>query len=159
MLAADVMRTWFATVKPNAPLLDAVRLLLETNQRGLPVIDDNGSLVGIISEGDFLHRRELGVTCSAGFLLEWLLGREKGQLVRERMQALRVDAVMTRNPVCVDETAAVDEVVGRMDDHQISQVLVVRNGRLVGIVGRMQLLAALERCLSRPSRQKSPPSR
>ena len=83
MLATDVMRTWFATVKPNAPLLDAVHLLLETNQRGLPVIDDNGSLVGVISEGDFLHRRELGVTCSAGFLLEWLLGREKGQLVRE----------------------------------------------------------------------------
>ena len=99
------------------------------------------------------------MTCSAGFLLEWLLGREKSQLVRDRMQALQVDAVMTRNPVCVDETAAVDEVVGRMDDHQISQVLVVRNGRLVGIVGRMQLLAALERCLSRQSRQKSPPSR
>jgi CBS domain-containing protein len=135
MLATDVMRTWFATVKPNAPLLDAVHLLLETNQRGLPVIDDNGSLIGVISEGDFLHRRELGVTCPAGFLLEWLLGREKGQLVCERMRALRVD-----------------EVVGRMDDHQISQVLVVRNGRLVGIVGRMQLLAALERCLSRQSR-------
>jgi CBS domain-containing protein len=151
MLATDVMRTWFATVKSNAPLLDAVRLLLETNQRGLPVIDDNGSLVGVISEGDFLYRRELGVICPAGFLLEWLLGREKGQLVRERMQALRVDAVMTRNPVCVDETATVDEVVGRMDDNQISQVLVVRNGRLVGIVGRMQLLAALERCLNRQS--------
>jgi CBS domain-containing protein len=57
---------WFATVKPNAPLLDAIRLLLETNQRGLPIIDDNGSLAGVISEGDFLHRRELGVICSAG---------------------------------------------------------------------------------------------
>ena len=159
MLATDVMRTWFATINPNAPLLDAVRLLLETNQRGLPVVDDNGSLVGVISEGDVLHRRELGVTCSVGFLLEWLLGREKGQLVRERMQALQVGAVMTRNPVCVDEKATVDEVVGRMDDHQISQVLVVRSGRLVGIVGRIQLLAALERCLSRQSRQKSPPSR
>jgi CBS domain-containing protein len=67
------------------------------------------------------------------------------------MQALRVDAVMTRNPVCVDETATVDEVVARMDDHQISKLLIVRNGRLVGIVGRMQLLAALARSLSRQS--------
>ena len=50
MLATDVMRTWFATVKPNAPLLDAVRLLLETNQRGLPVIDDNGSFVGTLED-------------------------------------------------------------------------------------------------------------
>ncbi|KRR19753.1 hypothetical protein CQ14_38745 [Bradyrhizobium lablabi] len=149
MLAMDVMRTSFATIKPNAPLLNAVHLLLETNQRGLPVVDDNESLVGVISEGDFLHRRELGVSCPAAFLLEWLLGREKGQLVRERMHALRVDAVMTRNPVCVDETATVDEVVARMDDHQISQVLILRNERLIGIVGRLQLLFALERCLSR----------
>ena len=149
MLAMDVMRTRFATIKPDAPLLDAVHLLLETNQRGLPVVDDNESLVGVISEGDFLHRRELGVSCPAAFLLEWLLGREKGQLVRERMHALRVDAVMTRSPVCVDETATVDEVVARMDDHNISQVLIVRNERPIGIVGRLQLLFALERCLSR----------
>ena len=148
MLATDVMRTRFATIKPDTPLLDAVRLLLETNQRGLPVVDDNESLVGIISEGDFLHRRELGVSCPAGFLLEWLLGREKGQRVRERMHALRVDAVMTRSPVCVDETATVDEVVARMDDHHISQVLILRNARPIGIVGRLQLLFALERCLS-----------
>jgi len=149
MLATDIMRSRFATIRPDAPLLDAVHLLLETNQRGLPVVDDNESLVGVISEGDFLHRRELGVNCPAGFLLEWLLGREKGQLVRERMRALRVDAVMTRNPVCVDETATVDEVVARMDDHQISQILVLHNERPAGIVGRVQLLVALERCLSR----------
>ncbi|WP_249150884.1 CBS domain-containing protein [Bradyrhizobium japonicum] len=61
MKAADIMRTWFATIGPSAPLLDALHLLLETNQRGLPVVDDGGALVGIISESDFLHIRELGV--------------------------------------------------------------------------------------------------
>jgi CBS domain-containing protein len=149
MLATDVMRTWFATIKPNAPLLDAVHLLLETNQRGLPVIDDDGSLVGIISEGDFLHRHELGVTGPSGFLLEWLVGRAEGHHMQEQTEGLRVDAVMTRDPVRVDETATVDDVVTRMDAHQISQVLVVRDGKLLGIVGRTQLLVALERCLSR----------
>jgi CBS domain-containing protein len=149
MLATDVMRTWFATIKPNAPLLDAVHLLLETDQRGLPVIDDDGSLVGIISEGDFLHRHELGVTGPSGFLLEWLVGRAEGHHMHEQTQGLRVDAVMTRDPVRVDETATVDDVVTRMDAHQISQVLVVRDGKLLGIVGRTQLLVALERCLSR----------
>jgi CBS domain-containing protein len=118
MLATDVMRTWFATVRPNAPLLDAIRLLLETDQRGLPVIDDNGSLVGVISEGDFLHRRELGVSCPAGFLLEWLLGKEKVSSHASACKPCGVDAVMTRNLVSVDETATVDEVVARMDDHQ-----------------------------------------
>ena len=149
MLAADIMRTWFATVKPSAPLLDAIHLLLETNQRGLPVLDDTGTLLGIISEGDFLHRRELGVNCPEGFWLEWLLGREEGQLVRERSRALRVDAVMSRRPVCIDGNATIEEVVRKMDSHGISQVLVLRNGRLVGIIGRAQLLVALERSLTK----------
>ncbi|MCP3463354.1 CBS domain-containing protein [Bradyrhizobium sp. CCGUVB23] len=99
------MRTSFATVKPGAPLLDAIDLLLETNQRGLPVLDEAGTLVGIISEGDFVHRRELGVDYSEGFWLEWLLGRQEGQLARERMAGMRVETVMSRHPVCVDENA------------------------------------------------------
>ncbi|WP_225162978.1 CBS domain-containing protein [Bradyrhizobium sp. BRP56] len=149
MFALDVMRTSFATIKPGAPLLDAVRLLLETGQRGLPVLDGSGALVGVISEGDFLHRRELGVHWPEGFWLEWLLSREEGRLVRERTRALSVDAVMSRKPVCVDECATVDEIVAEMDKHQILQVMVLRDTRVVGIVGRAQLLLALERILSR----------
>lgn len=150
MKAGDIMRTWFATVKTSASLLDAIHLLLETNQRGLPVIDDAGALVGIISEGDFLHRRELGVDYPEGFWLEWLLGKGEGQLARERTSGLRVDTVMSRHPVCVDESASIEEVVKQMDIYQISQVLVLRDKKLVGILGRMQLLMALEQCLRGP---------
>lgn len=148
MLATDVMRSRFATVKPDAPLLDAIHLLLETNQRGLPVVDGDGRLLGVITEGDFLHRRELGVNSPAGFFVEWLAGRGEGQRMRERTQAVRVDAVMTRDPVYVDEAATVDDVVMQMDARDISQVLIVRDGRPIGIVGRSQLLIALERRLS-----------
>ena len=59
MNVSDIMRRSFATIKPDAPLLDAAHLLIETNQRGLPVIDHDGALVGVISEGDFLHQTEL----------------------------------------------------------------------------------------------------
>ena len=148
MLAMNVMRTSFATIKSDAQLLDAVRLLLETGQRSLPVLDGTGSLVGVISEGDFLHRRELGVRCPEGCWPEWLLGSEEGKLVRERTRALRVDAVMSRKPVWVEERATVDEIVGKMDSRQISQVLVLRDARVVGIVGRLQLLVALEQSLA-----------
>ncbi|MCP1744133.1 CBS domain-containing protein [Bradyrhizobium japonicum] len=115
MLASDIMRTSFATVKPEAPLLEALHLLLETNQRGLPVLNDDGTLVGIIAEGDFLHRRELGVNYPEGFWLEWLLGRQEGELARERTRGLRVEEVMSRHPVCVDENASIDAVVKEMD--------------------------------------------
>ena len=78
MLATDVMRSSFATVKPTTPLIDAARLLLQTNQRVLPVLDDDGHLVGIVSEGDLLHRDELGISPPAGNWLEYLLGIEEG---------------------------------------------------------------------------------
>ncbi|MDA9479668.1 hypothetical protein XI03_35280 [Bradyrhizobium sp. CCBAU 65884] len=149
MKAADIMRTWFATIGPSAPLLDVLHLLLETNQRGLPVVDDGGALVGIISEGDFLHRRELGVEYPEGFWLEWMLGKDEGQLARERTSGLRVDAVMSPHPVCVGEDATIEEVVKQMDIYQISQVLVLRDRKLAGILGRTQLLVALEQRLRR----------
>jgi len=152
MRASDIMRTSFATVKPETPLLEALHLLLETNQRGLPVLDDGGALVGIVAEGDFLHRRELGVSYPEGFWLEWLLGKQKGQLVSERTRGLRVDAVMSRHPVCVDENATIEAVVKEMDMHQISQVLVLHDRQAVGIVGRMQILTALESCLREPGK-------
>src|SRR5215475_5919009 len=87
MRATDVMRSSFATVKACTSLLEAARLLLETNQRGLPVLDDSGDLVGIISEGDLLHRDELGVRPPAGNWLEQVLGIEEDNPARERMRA------------------------------------------------------------------------
>jgi CBS domain-containing protein len=148
MRAGDVMRTSFATVKPSTPVIDTARLLLETNQRGLPVLDDEGRLVGIVAEGDLLHRDELGVNPPCNWL-EALLGVEEGGRVRERMRALRVASIMTPNPLCVDENATSDDVVTEMDMREISQLPVVRAGRVIGIVSRFELVAALERSLSR----------
>jgi CBS domain-containing protein len=149
MRVSDVMRTSFATVKPGTSLLEAARLLLETNQRGLPVLDDNEMLVGIVSEGDFLHRDELGVMPPAGNWLEQILGIEEVTPARERMRALRVGEIMTLNPVCVAEDASVDDVVADMDLRNVAQIPVVRAGKVIGLISRFELIAALERRLSR----------
>ena len=149
MRATDVMLTSFATVKAGAALIDAVRLLLETNQRGLPVVDDDGDIVGIISEGDLLHRDELGVKPFAGNWLEQLLGIEEEGPGRERMRSLRVGVIMTSEPICVDEDATVDDVIIAMDERKVAQVPVVSAGKVIGIISRFQLISALERSLSR----------
>jgi CBS domain-containing protein len=149
MLATEIMRTSFATVKSDAPIIDAARLLMQTNQRGLPVLDNDGRLVGIVSEGDLLHRDELGVSPPAGNWLEMLLGIEEGGPARERMRALRVSTIMTPDPVCVGEDATVDDVVAEMDRRRIAQVPVVCADKVIGMVGRFELIAALERSLSR----------
>lgn len=146
MRAAEVMRTSFATVKPSSSLLDAARLLLETNQRGLPVLDDDGRLVGIVAEGDFLHRDELGVYPPRNWL-EALLGIEEGGRVRERMRALRISSIMTPDPLCVDENATIDEVVAKMDMRGISQLPVVCADQVIGMISCFELVAALERRL------------
>jgi CBS domain-containing protein len=148
MRATDVMRRSFATVKPGTPLIDVARLLLETNQRGLPVLDENSHLVGIISEGDLLHRDELDVS-PPGNWLEAVLGIEESGPIRERMRALRVDAIMTLYPACVDENASIDAVVAEMDRRGIAQLPVVRGDEVIGMISRFELIAALERGLAR----------
>jgi CBS domain-containing protein len=143
MLATDVMRSSFATIKPAATVLDAVQLLLETDQRGLPVIDDAGDLVGMISEGDFLHRDELGISPPSGNWLESLLGIAENTPERERMRTLRVDALMSSSPITVGVDASIEDVVAQMDLYDVSQIPVICAGAVVGIVSRRELLSAL----------------
>jgi CBS domain-containing protein len=136
MNVSHVMRRSFATIKPEAPLLEAAHLLLETNQRGLPVIDGEGTLVGIISEGDFLHRVELDIAPPPGNWLEDILGIEEDTPARRRMQASLVHHAMTRDPVCINDGTALDEVVALMDARHVAQLPVVCGATVVGMIGR-----------------------
>lgn len=149
MRATDVMRTSFETVTPDTPLIEAVRLLMKTNQRGLPVLDDDGNLAGIISEGDLLHRDEFGVSPPSGNWIEAMLGIREDGPARERMRALRVAAIMTLNPAGVDEDATVDDVIAAMDQRRVAQLPVVCAGKVIGMISRFELMSALERSLTR----------
>ena len=157
MNASDVMRRSIATVTPTAPLIDAARLLLETNQRALPVLD-GGRLVGIISEGDFLHRVELGIEAPAKGWLQSLFGAASNSGYRARVGALQVALVMTKNPVCIEDDASVDEAVAIMDQRGVSQLPVTCGGILVGLISRAELLAAVERSLSESPEQTANPA-
>ena len=99
MNVSDIMRRSFVTIRPDASLAEAAHLLMETNQRGLPVIDREGALVGVISEGDFLHRTELDISPPPGNWLEELLGIEEDTPTRRRMGARLVREAMTPDPV------------------------------------------------------------
>lgn len=147
MNASDVMRTSFVSIKPTASLLEAAQLLLETNQRALPVMANDDELVGILSEGDFLHRDELGVSRPEDDWLTYMLGLEDNSSSRRRMSALRVEEVMTKNPLCIHEEASMDEVIKQMDAGRISQLPVVCGSIVVGMISRVELLKAIERQL------------
>lgn len=147
MRACDVMRSSFATVKPETSILDAARLLLQNNQRCLPVCDKDQNLLGVLSEGDLLHRDELAIRATSKSWLGSLLASSAEDLSQNKADGLSVDNVMSTDAVCVDEEASLDEIVGQMDRHRIAQVLVVCGSKVIGIVSRFELIAALERKL------------
>ncbi|MBN9001231.1 MAG: CBS domain-containing protein, partial [Rhizobiales bacterium] len=99
MKASDVMRSPAVSIKPDCRVIDAVRLLMESNRRGLPVVDSAGRFVGIVSEGDFLRRIELGTVPPDRPWFDAIFGADTAAIVHAHGR--RVDEIMTRNPVCV----------------------------------------------------------
>jgi CBS domain-containing protein len=143
MKVRDVM-TWGAiTVEPDESVTRAVRLMLQNKISGLPVVDDKGQLLGIVTEGDFLRRGELGTQRQRPRWLEFLLG--PGRLAAEYVQASgqKVAQVMTPDAKTITPETPLEEVVGLMEHHRVKRLLVVQDGKLVGIVSRADLLHAL----------------
>jgi CBS domain-containing protein len=143
MRAADVMTPKPVTVSPDASIMEAIRLMLERKFSGLPVIDTNGSLVGIVTEGDLLRRSETGTQRKRAGWIEFLMGQ--GRLASEYVHASgrKVREVMSSDVQTVTEDAPLDEIVQLMERHRIKRLPVVRDGMLVGIVSRANLLRAL----------------
>jgi CBS domain-containing protein len=143
MQASDVMSTELVTVSPRDTVDHAARVMLEHRISGLPVVDDEGHLVGIVSEGDLLHRVENDTDRSHSLLGQ--IFASPARLATEFLKSAgrNVKDVMTPNPVTVPESALLADIAELFDRNRIRQVPVLRDGRLVGIVSRVDLLRAL----------------
>ena len=146
MKASDVMTRNVLTVGRETSVANAIRVMLDNNVSGLPVLD-NGKVVGILTEGDLLRRNETGTERHRPRWLEILMGpgRMAGEYVRTHGR--KVEAIMTANVVSVTGDAPLDEVVGLMERRRIKRVPVVEGDVLVGIVSRLDLLRALLRAI------------
>ena len=143
MKAKDVMTPEVVTVTPETSVLEAIRLMLQRKISGLPVVDAAGALVGMVSEGDFLRRAELGTERHAPRWIEFLAG--PGRLANEYVHAKgrKVSDVMTAKVHAVEDDASLNAIVEMMERHRVKRVPVLRRGKLVGIVTRANLLRAL----------------
>ena len=143
MKTRDVMTPRVISVESDAPILRAIRLMLQYRISGLPVVGPKGELVGVVTESDFLRRGEIGTERHRSRWLEFLAG--PGRLADEYVHArgLKVDEVMTAEPVTVTEDTALDEVVRLMERHHVKRLPVIREGNLVGIVSRADIMHAL----------------
>ena len=147
MKASDVMTRSVVSVGRRTPIAEAIRLMLANHVSGLPVLDADGKVVGILTEGDLLRRSETGTERQRPRWLEIVMGpgRIAGEYVRTHGR--RVEDVMTHDVVGVTGETPLDEVVHLMERHRIKRVPVLAAERPVGMLSRADLLRALARAL------------
>ena len=151
--AADLMTRDVATVTPETPLRDAVALMAARHVSGLPVVDTDGALVGMLCEGDLVRWHE-GYSQRQARWLDMLadgFALSQDFLEGMRSEQNRVRGVMTPGVVTVTEDMHASRIASLMHDKHIKRVPVVRDGRLVGIVARSDLVRALAMKLSQPT--------
>jgi CBS-domain-containing membrane protein len=144
------------TVSLDASIYQAAETMVSAEVSALPVVDGTGRMVGILSEADLMHRAEIGTEPRKGWLQRLLSDRTGAAHEYVVLHSRRVGDVMTREVVTVHEQTPLSEVARLMDHHEIKRVPVMRDGKVVGIVSRSNLLRAL---LSRdPQQPASAPS-
>ena len=143
MRAHQIMTKDVVTVTPHTSIEDAAKIMLQTHISGLPVLDDAGKLVGIVSESDFLRRSEIGTGRKRPAWLQFLIGpgRAATDFVHERGR--KVEDVMTEDPITVDEETPLEDLVRLMEKNGIKRLPVMSGNTIKGIVTRSNLLQAV----------------
>jgi CBS domain-containing protein len=143
MRAHQIMTRSVITVTPEATIVDAANLMLQRHISGLPVVDTNGKLVGIVSEGDFIRRSEIGTGRKRGRWLRFILGPGKSASDFVHEHGRKVSEVMTKSPLTITEDTALADIVAMMERNNVKRLPVVRGDKVVGIVSRANLLQAV----------------
>jgi CBS domain-containing protein len=145
MRANDVMTQNVITVRPDVTVQALAALLAERGISATPVVDSDGRMVGIVSEGDLLHRAELGTERKGKRRSSWWLEDFAAGLARDYVKShgRTVADIMTREVVTVSEETDLAEVATLLETKRIKRVPVTRDGKIVGIVSRANLVRAL----------------
>jgi len=139
MHATDVMTRQIFTISPGYSVAHAARLMLDRRVSGLPVVDDDGILVGMITEGDLIRRMEFGQGPPPG-----LSANESYEIII-KANSWCVKDVMTAPVATLAEDATVEEIASLLLSRKIKRVPIIRAGRLVGMVSRADLLGIIAR--------------
>jgi CBS domain-containing protein len=143
MRIEDVMTRDVVTVKPDATLKDAARELVARRISGLPVVDDEGRVLGVLSEGDLLFKQR-GARERNGGVLGWLVDR-RHESEDAKLEAHVVEEAMTSPAISIDAGWSLTAAAERMLANGVNRLPVIRGERLVGIVTRADIVRAFAR--------------
>ena len=151
MRAMDVMTKTVITVDENASVPTVAKLLAEHGISATPVVDKDNRVIGMVSEGDLLHRTETGTEKCRSWWLEMMASTNQlaGDYIKSH--SANVKDVMTRDVISVSDTTPLADIAILLESNRIKRVPVVRDGKLVGIVSRANLVRALAMATKEPS--------
>ena len=151
MRAMDLMTGNVITIDEHASVQEVAKLLAEHRISAVPVVDKYNRVIGMVSEGDLLHRAETGTDRRRSWWLEMMTASNQLAAEYVKSHSTNVKDVMTRNVVSVTEATRVADIAVLLETHRIKRVPVLRDGKLVGIVSRANLVRALAMTISEPA--------
>jgi len=134
MKASDIMTLGTATIRSDASLSQALRIMIDHRISALPVLDGNRQLLGIVTEGDFVRSGVLAIA--------ELLSKDPPDRARA-LESRTVGEIMSRNPITISPEASIQEVVKLMERHTLKRIPVESNGEALGMISRVDLLKML----------------
>lgn len=151
MRAHEIMSRHVVTIGVDAAAGDAIKTMLSHHIGGLPVVDLKGKLVGILSDGDFVRRVEIGTEKRRGRWLALLTGTDQLALDFTRQHGRKVSQIMSPNPIAIAEDTELEQIVRLMESRNLKRFPVLRGDEIVGMVTRTDFLSAIARLSSNVS--------
>ena len=146
LIASDIMTTDVVTVKKETPLKELAAILYQRHINGVPVVDDDGRLIGIICESDLIRKdRKLHIP-TVFTLLDGLIFLERPKKMEEeikRLGASVVEDLYSRDVITVEERTPIDEIATIMSEKKAYTIPVMDGERIVGIIGKADLIRTL----------------
>lgn len=143
MKVSDIMARNVLTVPPEASVREVASLMLERRISGIPVVDAEGRVLGVVSEGDLIRRPEIDTDQESRGWLSIFVSEEERARDFVKSHGRRAREVMTQPAVCVAPDTPLDEAVRIMERHRIKRLPVVEHGKLVGLMTRADVVRAL----------------
>jgi CBS-domain-containing membrane protein len=146
LTAKDIMNRDVISVRPDTEITQAARILLEKRINGLPVVDDKGALVGILCQSDLIAQQKKMPIPSLFTFLDGLIALTSMKQIEKEVRKIAATVVadaMTSDPVTVKPDTSIENVAALMVDNSFHTLPVVADGRLVGIIGKSDILKTL----------------
>ncbi len=141
--ARDIMTRDIITVTRETSIQELSRIFMEKGVNGLPVVDDDGNVVGVVTQGDLIEQKKQLHIPTVIALFDWVMPLEsekKFEADVKRMTAARVEDIYQKGAVTVEADADLTEVATLMAEEDVHTLPVVENGRLVGIIGKLDII-------------------